>query len=117
MKELTGFLEHQMDQEYPEVLEHLENNGLVVEGTFSPHFMTLFVYLTPLEIATRLFEVFILDGDLAIVRLLIRMIDLKQGEIMSRSDVELQRYVLSGMIIECVEEYSVAYLLDYDIYE
>jgi len=51
--------------------------------------MTLFVYLTPIEIATRLFEVFILDGDLAIVRILLRMIDLKQSELLKRQDTDL----------------------------
>ena len=74
--------------------------------------MTLFVYLTPIEIATRLFEVFILDGDTALVSLIIRMIELKEGELLAREDTELQRYVLSGMITECVEEYSIGFLLD-----
>ena len=74
--------------------------------------MTLFVYLTPIEIATRLFEVFILDGDMALVDLLMRMIELKAGDLLEREDTELQRYVLSGMITECVEEYSIGYLLD-----
>ena len=74
--------------------------------------MTLFVYLTPIEIATRLFEVFILDGDMALISLLMRMIELKAGDLLDREDTELQRYVLSGMITECVEEYSIGYLLD-----
>ena len=39
--------------------------------------MTLFVYLTPVEIATRLFEIFILDGEIAILRIILRMIELK----------------------------------------
>ena len=62
---------------------------MIVEGTFSAHFMTLFVYLTPIEIATRLFEIFIFDGDLALVRVILRMIELKQGEILRREDTEL----------------------------
>lgn len=94
------------------VLRHLNENWMEVQAVFTPHFMTLFVYLTPIEIATRLFEVFILDGDLAIVRLLLKMIELKQGELLKRRETELQGYVLSGMIIECVEEYSISYLLD-----
>ena len=59
------------------MLRHLKANYLEVEGTFSPHFMTLYVYLTPVEIATRLFEVFILDGEIAIIRVILRMIELK----------------------------------------
>ena len=105
-------LEARMEEEVPEVLYHLQRNSMEVEGSFAPHFMTLFVYLTPIEIATRLIEVFILDGDYALVTVLFRMITLKKEELMSREDTELQRYVLSGMITECVEEYSIGYLLD-----
>ena len=117
MREMTQFLQHRLEQDNPAVLAHLNNNCLVVEGTFSPHFMTLFIYLAPIEISTRLFEVFILDGDLAMVRLILRMIDLKQSEILKRQDVHLQRYVLKEMIVECVEQYSTAYLLDFEIYD
>lgn len=116
MKEMSRFLQERLEEDNPEVLDHLNANCLVVEGTFTPHFMTLFVYLTPIEIATRLFEVFILDGDLAIVRILLRMIDLKQAELLKRQDTELQRYVLKDMIVECVEQYSMAYLLENEIF-
>ena len=74
--------------------------------------MTLYVYLTPIEIATRLFEIFILDGENALIRLLLRMLELKQKEILSREDCELQRYMLSGLVIECVQQYPLSYLLD-----
>ena len=112
LKEMTGYLNDRLEQEFPELRRHMEENYLVIEGTFTPHFMTLFVYLTPIEIATRLFEVFLLDGDLALIRLILRIIQLKQGELMRRKDTELQKYVLSGMIIECVEEYPISYLLE-----
>ena len=74
--------------------------------------MTIFIYLTPIEIATRLFEIFILDGDMALVRVLLNMIELKQVEILKREDRELQSYILTGMIKECVQEYSIGNLLD-----
>ena len=51
--------------------------------------MTLFVYLTPIEIATRLFELFILDGESALVNVLVRMIDLQQKKILKLVDCEL----------------------------
>ena len=112
LKSLTRLLEERLKQEFPRVLRHLNDNCLEVEGTFSPHFMTLYVYLTPIEIATRLFELFILDGEMALVRILLRMIELKQKKIMALEDVELQKYVLSGIIVECTEQYSIGALLD-----
>lgn len=74
--------------------------------------MTLFVYLTPVEIATRLFEIFIFDGENAIVKVLLKMIGLKQVKILGKVETDLQRYILSDMVIECVEEYSIGFLLD-----
>ena len=76
--------------------------------------MTICIYLTPVEIATRLFEVFLIDGDFALARVFLNMIELKQVEILKRQDRELQSYLLTGMIVECVQEYSIGKLLDID---
>ena len=109
---MTKLLEGRMQREFPRVLRHLKDNYLEIEGTFSPHFMTLYVYLTPLEIATRMFEVFLLDGDNALIRILLHMIELKQKKILAKQDAELQRYMLSEMVIECVESHTIGYLLN-----
>ena len=50
-----------MQMEFPRILKHLSDNYLEVHGTFSPLFMTLFVYMTPFDVATRLFEVFLVS--------------------------------------------------------
>ena len=99
---MTTILKEKLEDGLPEVLDHLEENCLEIDATFTPHFMTLFVYLTPIEIATRLIEIFILHGDMALVDILYRMMELKQDELLRREDTSLQRYVLSEMIVECV---------------
>lgn len=66
-----------MQMEFPRILKHLTENFLEISGTFSPLFMTLFVYMTPFDVATRLFELFILDGELVLIRVLLKMIELK----------------------------------------
>jgi len=89
LKSMLSVLEERLKQEFPVVLKHLNDNCLEVQGIFSPLFMTLYVYQTPFEIATRLFEVFILDGEIALIRALLRMIELRQKKILSLEDVEL----------------------------
>ena len=91
----------------------MKANYMEIEGTFSPHFMTLYVYLTPIEIATRLFEIFLLDGEGALLRMILKMISIKQRQILAKEDMDLQQYLLSGMVIECIEQYSLTYLLDF----
>jgi hypothetical protein len=68
--------------EFPRILTHLADNYLEVTGTFSPLFMTLFVYMTPFDVATRLFELFLLDGELVLIRIILKMIELKQRKIL-----------------------------------
>ena len=113
LKSITKLLETRIQQEFPRVLKHMKANYMEVEGTFSPHFMTLYVYLTPIEIATRLFEIFLLDGEGALLRMLLKMISIKQRAILNKEDMELQGFLLSGMVIECIEQHSLTYLLDF----
>ncbi len=112
LRSMCRVLEDRLMLEFPKVLRHLQENDIQSEGTFSAHFMTLYVYLTPIEIATRLFELFILDGESALIQVLIRMIELKQKKILRLTDCELQKYMQSGMIIECTEKYSIGALFE-----
>ena len=63
--------------EFPRVKKHLRDNCLETSGTISPLFMTLFVYMTPFDVATKLFELFLLDGELVLIRVILKMIELK----------------------------------------
>jgi hypothetical protein len=40
------------------------------------------------------------------------MIELKQKKILRLTDCELQKYMQSGMIIECTEKYSIGALFE-----
>ena len=51
--------------------------------------MTLFIYSAPIEISTRLFEIFIIDGEKALINLLLKMIELKADELLARREAEL----------------------------
>ena len=74
--------------------------------------MTLFVYMTPFETAAKLFEVFIIDGEQVLLKMLLRMIELKERKIMRLEDMHLQQYMLSGLTAECMAQYPMSKLLD-----
>ena len=98
--------------EFPRILKHLNENYLEILGTFSPLFMTLFVYMTPLETASRLFELFLMDGEHVLLTIILRMIELKQRKILSLSDLDLQQYMLCGMVKECTNSFTLENLLE-----
>ena len=69
-------MRERLEKEDPELLAHLECEGISMEAAFSPVFITLFVYSIPLSIATRIFEYFILEGEIALFRVLFRMLQI-----------------------------------------
>jgi hypothetical protein len=79
---MTSTLKERMSMEFPRILRHLQDNCLEVTGTFSPLFMTLFVYMTPLDVASRLFDLFLIDGEHVLLRVILRMIEINQRKIL-----------------------------------
>ena len=74
--------------------------------------MTFGLNVCPMEISTRLFEIFILDGEIKFIKVLLRMLELKKEEILKRDCTRLQRYILSDIITECIKEYPIVSLVD-----
>ena len=112
LQQLLAVLKDRMQAEFPRILNHLNQNFLEIVGTFSPLFMTLFVYMTPLDVASKLFELFLIDGEHVLIRLILRMIELKQRKILAMADVDLQAYMLCGMVSECTKAYTLDTLLE-----
>ena len=70
-------------------------------------FITLFVYQVPLPIASKIVECFILDGEIALVKILLRMLYVKRETIMRLQECELLSYLRSGMTSECCTEMEI----------
>ena len=63
-------------------MQHLTENDFSVGAAFSPLFITLYIYEIEHDYAMRIFESFILDGEQALLRVLYKMIELKQNKIL-----------------------------------
>lgn len=79
--ELSKVLEDRLKTNHPKILKHLEMNSMIISGTFTGHIMTFGLDKCPLEISTRLFEIFILEGEQTFLKVIIRMFDLKSRKI------------------------------------
>ena len=61
----------------------------------------------------RIFESFILDGEQALLRVLYKMIELKQNKILQMEEIELILYLRTNIMNECIMEYGIETLMDY----
>lgn len=62
----------------------------------------------------RIFESFILDGEQALLRVLYRMIEMKQKQILLKEEYELITYLRTDIINECIADDGIEALLDYE---
>jgi len=63
----------------------------------------------------RIFESFILDGEQALLRVLYRMLEMKQHQILQIEEVELILYLRTNIINECIEEEGIEALMDCEL--
>lgn len=110
--QLIDIVEKRLETHYPAVSTHLKQNDFTVSAAFSPLFITLYIYQIDHYYAMRIFEMFILDGEEALLRVLYRMLDLKQEKICAMKEVQLIMFLRTDIINECIEEHGIANLLD-----
>lgn len=87
------------------------DTNLDIPSVFSSIFITLFIYDVPHFVATRIFELFLLEGEEFIIRFLFKMIKLKQKKILDMRDLECMHYMRQGMVLECINEFPLTELL------
>jgi|LauGreDrversion4_2_1035121.scaffolds.fasta_scaffold592729_1 hypothetical protein len=97
--DLLNRIEEKLKKKCPKVLNHLvQTTQLNVAAAFSSIFITLFVYDLPLDQAIRVFEMFLLDGERVLIKMLIRMVKSKQKKILQIKELDLLQYIRSQMI-------------------
>lgn len=71
------------------------------------------MYDCPEDIASHIFDVFLLDGEQVIFTLIIKMIEHREKHILSiEDDEELLNYLRSHMVKDCLKAYPMTKLLD-----
>jgi len=94
---LIDQLTMRLKEEVPRVYKHFKGGDMSVMGMFSHVFLTAFVYRTPLEFSVRVFDIFLLDKEEALISTLVKIIKLMQERIL-----EYQSVVLYSVSVGCV---------------
>lgn len=117
-REHLQMIEEMIETGFPTFYEHLLEE---VDVDLAPYFtnviMTMFI--TNLqdrypEIASHIFDVFMVDGESVIFMLLLRFFGLKEEKLLDLWDNELMSYMREEMPMECLSEYSMPELLDFE---
>ena len=104
---------------YEDVYKHLQeqlDDHVNLELVFWSQIMTIFIsdlMDTSPQIATHIFDAFLIDGEMVIYTLFIKFIENLQDEILSRTDEDLNKFMKSEMPGECLKKVKMHELLDF----
>lgn len=102
---LLSDFEHYLKKYNRAVYDHLNGEeGFTMEVCFTSQIVTLFIYDCEFEEATRIFEMFLLDGEQVILDLLVTFIEIKTDKILKLYDLELINYLRTDMVTETLKE-------------
>ena len=73
VKRMLGVLESLMKKFVPNILQHIYNLELDLNMCFSQYYLRLVIYNTPLVLAKRILDLFLLQGERAIHSVILRM--------------------------------------------
>lgn len=113
---LLDRLKKKMKKEVEDVLIHLMEHDLPIEGVFAPYFITLFLYSTPIVTAEKIIDCFLYKGEDFLIEMTIRMLKLKRHKILQFSSengcsYELQLYLSKEMVEECLSDTTIKSIL------
>lgn len=105
-------LEDHFEAKFPKLWDRFQTEDcLTVEAAFTSHVITLFIYDAPFEIATRVFELFLVEGPQVIVDICAAMIRETYPMLMEMEELELMSYLRKDIITDVFAKHELKHLL------
>jgi len=82
-----------------------------MEAAFSSQIITLFIYDASPKLATRIFEMFLVDGAQAIVDVIATMLELAEEELLKLEELELMNFLRKHIFEEVFNKYPISFVL------
>eukprot|EP00826_Nyctotherus_ovalis_P004630 TRINITY_DN11014_c0_g1_i6.p1 TRINITY_DN11014_c0_g1~~TRINITY_DN11014_c0_g1_i6.p1 ORF type:complete len:183 (+),score=29.94 TRINITY_DN11014_c0_g1_i6:48-551(+) len=83
LHQLLDLLTKHLKRHLPNIFSHLVELGLEFSGLFSHIFLTGFVYRTPIKLATRIFDLFIVEREKVLIATTISMLRIMERKILA----------------------------------
>ncbi|CAG9333224.1 unnamed protein product [Blepharisma stoltei] len=108
--ELIKKLSSRIQTELPMIFKHFHNEG-VDFTVFSRYFITICSYRVPIKFAVRIMDVFLLEGEDELIKIIAKMLELKQKRILRLKQEALYSYINENLVTECYEEFEMLLIL------
>lgn len=83
LHQLLDLLAKDLKRRLPNTFSHLAKLGLEFSGVFSHIFLTGFVYRTPMKLATRIFDLFIVEREKVLIGTAVNMLRMMERKVLA----------------------------------
>ena len=83
LHDLLNLLGEELRCHLPNTYNHLLNLGIEFNGLFSHIFLTAFIYRTPIELSTRIFDLFIITHEKVLIGTIINMLRIMEDKLLA----------------------------------
>jgi len=84
---LVKWFSKEVKYRVPNVYNHLKQLEIDFYGVFSHIFLSAFIYKTPIELAIRIFDIFLIDKEKGLIACGINMLNIMQNKIISYNSI------------------------------
>jgi len=105
---MSQHFEEELKKEVPEVHSHIHKfDELSISVCFDQMMITMLLLKTPISIAQRIFDVFFIEGEPVLFKLLINAVTICRSDILSLNDaVDLNNYFRDKLMVSCMSKLS-----------
>lgn len=104
-------LEKQMKRKLSDIAQHFLRQDIEYTMCFSQCLITIFLYDAPLELSTRIMDMFLFEGEQILFTVILKMLQMKRDKILHLKSQDLYMYIRQRMVRECFQEYHIQTLL------
>lgn len=105
-------LARQVESHHLDLYMHFQSQELDFT-CFSAYFLTLCVYIAPLEVSVKIMDLFLMEGEEVLLNLILKMLVLKKTKILRLKSGELHNFLSKRLVVECFEQYKAESLLEF----
>ena len=99
-------LDKMLQKELPEIYQKIEDMGLNVDICFNQYFVTMLVYNTPMPLAMKIIDLFLIRGEAALFEIMIKTLTLFKKDILAERRMEvLFNFLKTDLMQECFKRY------------
>eukprot|EP00347_Sterkiella_histriomuscorum_P007534 403348553 len=116
LQNLLKMIQKKLYNEIPKIYHFLQEKNILPAAVYSQLFLTLGLNNCSLDNAYQIIDLFLLEGEKVLIKIIVNCLKLKEKKILSfKQEFDLAQYLQQKLLNECLKEYGLKDLLEEEL--